>query len=152
MTDLASPPYRDMVARITVPIIIAAFLVQPDLSNMSALERLVLAATIMAGLILVEASSHTVGFVRAALVALAITPTTAAYAFFVYSEPMDRFENDKRCMAIQIDMLSAQPRREDAPDLFQALGCRPHGEGRVFAKPTKLERAAGHALPEGGRH
>ena len=43
--------------------------------------------------------------------------------------------NDKRCLAIQRDMLSAQPRREDGPDLFQALGCRPQGQGSVFAKP-----------------
>jgi hypothetical protein len=59
--------------------------------------------------------------------------------------------NDVRCDAIQKDMLSAQPRRSDDPDLFQALGCRPQGVGRVFAKPTKLEHAAGHSLLEGGR-
>lgn len=42
--------------------------------------------------------------------------------------------NDKRCLAIQRDMLSAQPRRDDGPDLFQALGCRPQGEGSIYAK------------------
>lgn len=41
--------------------------------------------------------------------------------------------NDRRCLAIQGDMLSAQPRRADGPDLFQALGCRPQGEGSVYA-------------------
>lgn len=59
--------------------------------------------------------------------------------------------NDRRCLAIQRDMLSAQPRRADGPDLFQSLGCRPQGGGSVFAEPTRLEGAAGHALPGGGR-
>jgi len=59
--------------------------------------------------------------------------------------------NSRRCLAIQHDMLAAQPRRADGPDLFQALGCRPKGAGSVFAGPTKRERAAGHALFEGGR-
>lgn len=47
----------------------------------------------------------------------------------------ERAANDRRCLAVQRDMLSAVPRREDAPDLFQALGCRPQGDGSVFAKP-----------------
>ena len=33
--------------------------------------------------------------------------------------------NDRRCMAIQLDMLSAHPRRADGPALFHALGCVP---------------------------
>ena len=57
--------------------------------------------------------------------------------------------NDRRCLAIQRDMLAAQPRRADGPDLFEALGCRPQGEGSVFAKPTKAEQASENALPIG---
>lgn len=45
--------------------------------------------------------------------------------------------NDRRCQAIQIDMLSARPKRADGPDLFQALGCRPQGQGSVYAPPVK---------------
>ncbi len=45
--------------------------------------------------------------------------------------------NDRRCLAVQRDMLSARPRRADSPDLFQALGCRPQGEGSVFAPLPK---------------
>jgi hypothetical protein len=45
--------------------------------------------------------------------------------------------NDRRCLAIQRDMLSAHPRRTDGPDLFQALGCRPQGEGSVYAPVRK---------------
>lgn len=58
--------------------------------------------------------------------------------------------NKARCLAIQRDMLSAHPRRSDGPDLFQALGCRPQGEGGVSAAPTDRERKAGHPLPSGG--
>jgi hypothetical protein len=43
--------------------------------------------------------------------------------------------NDRRCLAIQRDMLAAQPRRLDDAELFKAFGCRPQGEGSVFAKP-----------------
>lgn len=45
--------------------------------------------------------------------------------------------NERRCLAIQLDMLSARPRRADSPDLFQALGCRPQGDGSVYA-PRKI--------------
>ena len=58
--------------------------------------------------------------------------------------------NQARCLAIQQDMLSAHPRRSDGPDLFQALGCQPRGEGGVAAPPTAMEKRAGHALPWGG--
>ncbi|WP_146168783.1 hypothetical protein [Sphingomonas aurantiaca] len=34
-------------------------------------------------------------------------------------------ENQRRCMIIQSDMLSAKPKRSDAADIFQALGCVP---------------------------
>ena len=80
---------------------------------------------------------------------LAFAACGLLYAFSVAAEA--RSVNDRRCLAIQRDMLSAQPRRDDGPDVFQALGCRPQGEGSVFAKPTKLEQAAGHVLPSGGR-
>ena len=45
--------------------------------------------------------------------------------------------NQRRCLAIQRDMLASQPRRSDGPDLFQALGCRPQGEGSVYAPPRR---------------
>lgn len=52
----------------------------------------------------------------------------------------ESWANDRRCLAIQRDMLSAQPRRHDGPDLFQALGCRPQGEGSVYAAPVGRKR------------
>lgn len=33
--------------------------------------------------------------------------------------------NDQRCLRIEIEMLSATPRRSDLPEVFAALGCRP---------------------------
>ncbi|VVT07349.1 hypothetical protein SPHINGO391_390040 [Sphingomonas aurantiaca] len=41
--------------------------------------------------------------------------------------------NVARCAALQEDMLRARPRRLDSRELFQALGCRPQGEGSVYA-------------------
>jgi len=45
--------------------------------------------------------------------------------------------NVRRCAAIQQDMLAARPRRDDSAELFQALGCRPQGDGDVFAPPQR---------------
>ncbi len=70
--------------------------------------------------------------------------------FFVVQAAKDAVTNDARCLAIQRDMLAAHPRRSDGPDLFQALGCRPQGQGGVAAPPTDRERKAGRPLPWGG--
>jgi hypothetical protein len=50
--------------------------------------------------------------------------------------------NDRRCLAIQRDMLSAHPRKPDGPALFQAFGCRPQGEGSVMVPPSTTGLAA----------
>lgn len=49
--------------------------------------------------------------------------------------------NTRRCLALQRDMLSAQPRKPDGPALFQAFGCRAQGEGSVMVPPTRGELA-----------
>ena len=47
--------------------------------------------------------------------------------------------NDRRCYAIQADMLSPRPRRQDGPALFEALGCRPDGQQNVsFMAPRSV--------------
>jgi len=61
-------------------------------------------------------------------------------AFVLQQKPKDS-ANERRCLAIQRDMLSARPRRADGPDLFQALGCRPQGEGGVYAPPARATRS-----------
>ncbi|QCB43004.1 hypothetical protein E5673_12895 [Sphingomonas sp. PAMC26645] len=43
--------------------------------------------------------------------------------------------NLRRCEALQTDMLRARGLRPDSKEIFVALGCRPRGEGSVFAKP-----------------
>lgn len=61
--------------------------------------------------------------------------TIAGIVLFAFNAKLDDVANTRRCIAIQRDMLSAKPRRDDGPDLFQALGCRPQGEGSVYAPP-----------------
>jgi len=56
--------------------------------------------------------------------------------------------NDRRCLAIQRDMLSSLPLRPDDPELFKALGCKPQGDGSVYAvseRPIKKLTNAAHA-------
>lgn len=55
--------------------------------------------------------------------------------------------NDRRCIAVQRDMLSARPRRTDGPDLFQALGCRGQGEGSVYIPPPAKRSASNKSAP-----
>lgn len=62
----------------------------------------------------------------------------ASVAIFGFGFEFEDTSNLSRCTALQGDMLSARPRRQDAADLFQALGCRPRGGGSVFAPPQKL--------------
>lgn len=45
-----------------------------------------------------------------------------------------RDENsNRRCEAIQKDMLSVHPQRTDDTAIFQALGCKAQGSGSVYA-------------------
>lgn len=60
-----------------------------------------------------------------------------AISFVFVMKPFDH-ANANRCLAVQRDMLSARPARPDGPDLFQALGCRPQGEGSVYAPPRHV--------------
>lgn len=90
---------------------------------------------------------HTRGALRWALSAVAASTLIGMFVEIVPAtlEAVRNAEsNDRRCIAIQRDMLSARPRRADGPNLFQALGCRPQGEGSVFAAPVVrqgIERA-----------
>lgn len=57
----------------------------------------------------------------------------AASALLPFS-PTRRDENsNRRCEAIQKDMLSARPKRADDTAIFQALGCKAQGSGSVYA-------------------
>lgn len=50
--------------------------------------------------------------------------------------------NDRRCLALQSDILSARPRNVNGILLFQALGCRPQGEGSVYAPAQRKQHTA----------
>lgn len=58
--------------------------------------------------------------------------------------------NIERCAIIQQDMLAANPRRDDGPELFQALGCKPQGDGTVYfpvKTPVQVTKPRTPALP-----
>lgn len=62
-------------------------------------------------------------------------------AFFAFGQGMRTFTDnirtvDAECLAIQKDMLSANPRKSQGPALFQALGCHPQKANAS----TRLER------------
>ncbi len=49
--------------------------------------------------------------------------------------------NDARCSTLQSDMLSARPRKEHGPELFQVLGCSPIGtDATIFVPPAKSRK------------
>jgi hypothetical protein len=53
--------------------------------------------------------------------------------------------NNKRCISLQQDMLSATPKRADGPSLFAALRCRPSG-----TQPVAFKSAAPAISPHQG--
>lgn len=57
-----------------------------------------------------------------------------------YRADMAAIANDQRCLEIQRDMLSANPRLPNGPDVFQALGCRPQGNGGVASLQSPRSR------------
>lgn len=82
------------------------------------------------------------------LFAAVLAVTTVARSVIRADQNQDA--NDRRCLAIQRDMLSAHPHKPDGPALFQAFGCRPQGEGSAYAPPTDRELRAGRPLDNGG--
>lgn len=134
-----------VTARLGLPAILGAVILQQNLATLSSFERLQLFIAIFAGAtvlsIAFEQSRTWSTFRKIALPAAAIVAIATSYVVF---KPLpDEAANDKRCLAIQRDMLSSMPMRSDGPDLFQALGCRPQGEGSVYAeRDTKEDTAA----------
>jgi len=68
---------------------------------------------------------------RIATLAFGVSVMTATPSLYQWATGDDA--NERRCFAIQNDMLSAKPLRADGPTLFQALGCKPSGAGSVHA-------------------
>jgi hypothetical protein len=68
---------------------------------------------------------------RISTLAFAVSVLTAAPSLYQWANGDDA--NERRCLAIQHDMLSAKPLRADGPMLFQALSCKPKGAGSVHA-------------------
>lgn len=141
-----------LVARLAVPGILAAVVLQPNLLLLSSFDRLILfGALLFASVIMVSAyeiCSTRIHFLLGAFIA--ITIGGMVYGIVTVPAMVDEAFNDKRCLSIQRDMLSAHRRIEDGPDVFQALGCRPQGSGIIRVKPTDRELRAGRALTDGG--
>lgn len=140
---------RDVIGLIGIPVLLVAFFLQPQIASASVTARgqyLVAAMIGFTGLMFAR------GFVRhpvwRTVASIAVLGSVAALISISYpAQKRSERANERRCLAIQRDMLSARPRRPDGPDLFQALGCRAQGEGSVYRTPSAAERRAGHSLP-----
>ena len=141
-----------LVARLAVPGILAAVVLQPNLLLLSSMDRLILfGALLFASVVMVsayETCSTKTRFLLRVFIAIIIGGIT--YGIVTVPAMVDEAINDKRCLSIQRDMLSAHRRIEDGPDVFRALGCRPQGSGIIRVKPTDRELRAGRALTDGG--
>jgi hypothetical protein len=131
------PPVDQMIKAIAIGAAICAYFIQPLLRFADA-DRLVggsclAAASIVWGLRAYHSRSWAEGILAAG---------GAAFGFWLLASALTTATtnstlNDRRCLALQRDMLSARPRRADGPDLFAALGCRPQGGGSVYVLPVR---------------
>lgn len=132
-----------VAARLGVPALIAAVILQPNLAKLTSVNRLMLFAALLGGATaLTAAFEWSPTWSRFRKMALPVTiAVCVAYACLSASSIEDEVANDKRCLAVQRDMLSSMPLRSDDPDIFQALGCKPQGEGSVYAERDTKEDA-----------
>lgn len=125
-----------MTARLGLPAILGAVILQQNLAALSSFERVELFMAIFIGAGVLATAFETARkwstFLKFAMPTVVVV--TAAVSFVFFQSVSNEAANDKRCLAIQRDMLSSMPLRSDGPDLFQALGCRPQGEGSVYAE------------------
>lgn len=127
---------RDFVAtKLAVPTLIIAFFVQADVQRLDTFDRALLTTLAICAVVAIAVAYDLQLRSRyfALAVSIAIAPLSVAYGYKAQILSDDGKANDKRCLAIQRDMLSAMPLRNDDPDLFQALGCHPQGQGSVYA-------------------
>jgi hypothetical protein len=132
---------KSAVAIMAVPAVIGAYFYQPTIAALGLDDRATLAGCAIAALLAFAILLDTVK--RPILLGLGIV-ACFIIPWYISLKAMEDYgisdrANDRRCLAIQRDMLSARPRRADNPDLFQALGCRPQGEGSVYAPPRSSE-------------
>lgn len=127
-----------VTARLGLPAILGAVILQQNLAALSSFERVEFFMAIFGGAgvltIAFETARKWLTFLKFAIPTVAAV--SAAVTFLFFQSVSNEAANDRRCLAIQRDMLSSMPLRSDGPELFQALGCRPHGEGSVYAPQT----------------
>ncbi len=124
----------DPITAVTVPVLLCAYIAQPDVASLTVAWRLGLLTAALAALVIFEhvAESERKDL-RLLMVIVAVGIVGIAFAGGLREQYQNTLTNNKRCLAIQRDMLSSLPLRSDDPELFQALGCRPQGGGSVYA-------------------
>lgn len=125
---------------LALPVLVAAFILQPDLTAGNLTQRTALVAAAVVAVVMLEIASDMRAVPRMILVTIALLAVFGTWQWVVADRPDDELANDRRCEAIQHDMLSARPKRADGPDLFQALGCKPRGAGSVYAPPPSAAK------------
>lgn len=60
-------------------------------------------------------------------------------ADIVFDAAQVHYANQRRCLSLEADMLGPAPKRANAPDVYQALGCEPQPEAvqRLLKAPVK---------------
>lgn len=144
--------YQNSFDAFAVPALVLAFVMQPVLARYSSEHIYGLGAVLLIAVFICErfVFPRPNGWGRAVIVLPTFLAAFVILLWFLTPEQLDATANDKRCLAIQKDMLSPHPLRSDAPDLFQALGCRPQGEGSVHAPPSEQMIEVHEWLPWGG--
>ncbi len=72
--------------------------------------------------------------------------TVIGFAMLIYAVSgalENSVRNDARCLALEVDMLSGKSRFENAPDVFQALKCRPQTGEEPRARAASTLRPTG---------
>lgn len=141
-----------VAARWTIPALLIAYLFQGDVSGWPFVPRLALLVGLMAAIIAVECAFENARTWRTVQItgAVSVLVIGAIFGLAMFDTLRAQEFNQRRCLSIEKDMLSARPRRNDSHDLFSALGCKPQSLMRPYAPPTDREKRAGHPLPSGG--
>lgn len=144
--------FKALSAMFAVPTLLIAYWIQPDVATLSPTDRGIMVCTSFSAAFIFAATwEFTEGFKSYMLGVLASAIIGVGSYYYVSAGPIASYKaNVRRCLAIQRDMLSAHRRLSDGPEVFQALGCRPQGDGIIRVPATDREKRVGHALPNGG--
>ncbi len=132
----------DVAKLLGPPALVVAYFFQADLALLSANDRTVLMLVVLLSIVALGAvfTAFERPAIRGLACGLVLLLASQTWNRVVLDHEVSERANDRRCLAIQRDMLMAHPRRSDDADLFQALSCRPQGDGSVYAPPKRAVR------------